>query len=121
VRSERPVEAIAAFERRLSEGPTERYDLRLYIAGTTPRSTRAVQNITRICEAEMPGLYNLEIIDVYQQPARAAKDQIVAVPALVKESPPPRRLLVGDLSEEANVLRALGLVAKAGPKEPHHP
>lgn len=102
---------FAAFERRLNDGLSERYDLCLYIAGTTPRSTLAVQNITRICEAEMPGRYHLEIIDVYQQPGRAIEDQVVAVPTLVKRSPAPRRKLIGDLSQEARVKKGLGLLA----------
>ena len=104
----KPTDAVAEFERRLKETRSERYELRLYVAGTTPRSTRAVRNLTRICEAEIPGRYHLEIIDVYQQPVRAAEDQIVAVPTLLKMVPLPRRKLIGDLSQEAQVRRGLG-------------
>ena len=104
----KPTDAVAEFERRLKETRAERYELRLYVAGTTPRSTRAVRNLTRICEAEIPGRYHLEIIDVYQQPVRAAEDQIVAVPTLLKMVPLPRRKLIGDLSQEAQVRRGLG-------------
>lgn len=105
----KPADALAEFERRLNEARADRYELRLYVAGTTPRSTRAVRNLTRICEAEIPGRYQLEIIDVYQQPVRAAQDQIVAVPTLLKMVPLPCRKLIGDLSQEARVRRALGL------------
>ena len=98
----------ADFELRLKAAGEERYELRLYVAGTTPRSTRAVRNLIRICEAEIPGRYHLEIIDVYQQPVRAAEDQIVAVPTLLKMVPLPRRKLIGDLSQEAQVRRGLG-------------
>ena len=101
-------DTLADFERHLSERPKQIYELRLYVAGTTSRSTLAVRNITRLCEAEIPGQYSLEIIDVYQQPARAAEDQIVAVPTLVKMSPPPRRKLIGDLSRDAQVRKGLG-------------
>ncbi|MGI8744078.1 MAG: circadian clock KaiB family protein [Bryobacteraceae bacterium] len=117
VKSEGRGDAVAAFERRLSEGRSDHYDLRLYVAGTTPRSMRAVQNITRLCEAEMPGRYNLDIIDVYQQPARASEDQIVALPTLVKELPLPRRKLVGDLSREEQVRKGLGLPPAKGTSE----
>lgn len=109
MRQPKRANTLAEFERRLTQGQTQIYELRLYVAGTTPRSTRAVRNITRLCEAEMPGHYRLEIIDVYQQPFRAAEDQIVAVPTLVKISPLPRRKLIGDLSCDAQVRRGLGI------------
>lgn len=108
---EGPDDVFAAFERRAHGGQTDRYELRLYVAGTTPRSVRAVQNVKRILETELPGHYMLEIIDVYQQPARAKEDQIVAIPTLVKESPLPRRKLIGDLSVEEQVRKGLGLPA----------
>lgn len=76
---------------------------RLYIAGSSQRSLRAVKRIKEICEKELPGLYTLEIIDLYQQPARAIADQIVAAPTLVRRLPEPIRL-VGDLSDEGKVL-----------------
>ena len=107
----KPVNTLADFERRLSETPLETFELRLYVAGTTSRSIRAVRNITRLCEAEIPGQYRLEIIDVYQQPLRATEDQIVAVPTLVKMSPLPRRKLIGDLSDDTQVRKGLGLPA----------
>ena len=78
------------------------------MAGAASRSTLAVRNITGLCEAEIPGRYRLEIINVYQQPSRAAEDQISAVPTLVKISPLPRRKLIGDLSQDAQVGRSLG-------------
>lgn len=110
MKPEKPADSYSVFEKLLSATQRQHFDLRLYVAGTTPRSTRAIENITRLCEAEMRGRYELEIIDVYQQPARAAQDQIVAVPTLVKQAPPPRRKLVGDLCHEQEVRRALGLL-----------
>jgi circadian clock protein KaiB len=76
---------------------------RLYIAGSSHRSLRAVKRIKEICEKELPGLYTLEIIDLYQEPARAITDQIVAAPTLVRRLPEPIRL-VGDLSDEEKVI-----------------
>jgi circadian clock protein KaiB len=78
---------------------------RLYIAGSSERSLRAVKKIKEICENELQGLYTLEIIDLYQQPARAIADQIVAAPTLVRRLPEPVRL-VGDLTDDSKV-RAL--------------
>lgn len=75
---------------------------RLYIAGSSERSLRAVRKIKEICETELQGTYTLEIIDLYQQPARAIADQIVAAPTLVRRLPEPIRL-VGDLSDDSKV------------------
>ena len=85
------------------------YSLRLYVSGTTPKSARAVENLKRICEERLRGRYDLEVIDVYQQPDLARVDQIVAVPTLIKRSPLPMRRLVGDLSNTESVLLGLDL------------
>jgi circadian clock protein KaiB len=85
--------------------------LRLYVAGTTPRSLRAVQNIKRICEAELPNDYHLEVVDVYKEPSRLAQDQVVAIPTLIKLAPGEVKRLIGDLSQEAQVRKGLGLIA----------
>ena len=87
---------------------------RLYIAGSSERSLRAVKKIKEICEKELEGIYTLEIIDLYQQPARAIADQIVAAPTLVRRLPEPVRL-VGDLTDEAKVLALFP--TKSGRKE----
>jgi circadian clock protein KaiB len=81
--------------------------LRLYVAGSGARSIRAVQNVKRICEAEYSGRYDLAVIDIYKEPARAGQDQIVAIPTLIKEAPGLFRRIVGDLSETALVRRSL--------------
>ena len=83
---------------------------RLYIAGSSERSLRAVKKIKEICETELQGLYTLEIIDLYQQPARAIADQIVAAPTLVRRLPEPVRL-VGDLSDDTKVMALFRLRA----------
>ncbi len=86
-----------------------RYRLCLYVAGMTPRSSRAVANIKEICEEHLQGRYTLEVIDIYQQPALAMDDQIIAVPTLIKRLPLPLRRLIGDLSDRDRVLAGLDL------------
>ena len=86
-----------------------KYVLRLYISGSTSKSGLAVENIKRICEQHLKNRYDLEVIDIYQQPNLARDEQIVAVPTLIKRLPPPLRRLIGDLSNQKNVLRGLDL------------
>jgi circadian clock protein KaiB len=89
-----------------------KYTLRLYIAGLTPRSKRAIENIQRICEEELKGRYELEIVDVYQQPEIAATQQIIAAPTLIKTLPLPLRRVIGDLSDTERVIVGLDLRPK---------
>jgi circadian clock protein KaiB len=88
----------------------ERYGLRLYVAGATPRSLLAVKNIRNICERHLAGLYDLEVIDIYLHPELAAGAQIIAAPTLIKLTPQPCRRAVGDLSNEQKVLSMLSLL-----------
>ena len=82
------------------------HQLRLYVAGSSPRSLRAIQNVKRVCESELSGRYNLEVVDIYKEPRRATKDQVVAIPTLIKQAPGLVRRMIGDLSE--TVLVAAG-------------
>ena len=91
--------------------PSEKYVLRLYVTGMTPRSTRAIKFVRDVCEQHLAGQYDLEIIDVYQTPSRLMQDQIVAIPTLVKSTPVPVRLMVGDMSNRERLLVGLGLPA----------
>jgi len=86
-----------------------KYVLRLYISGSTLKSALAVENIKQVCEQHLKNRYDLEVIDVYQQPDVARAEQIVAVPTLIKRLPLPLRRFIGDLSNERNVLRGLDL------------
>lgn len=86
------------------------YTLRLYVTGMTPRSQRAIENIKGICETELAGRYDLEVIDVYQQPERAKEAQVVAAPTLIKQLPLPIRKLIGDMSDKERVLFGLGIL-----------
>ena len=92
-----------------SQAAVDRYVLRLFVSGMTPRSTRAVQNVRAICEEHLHGRYDLEVIDIYQQPTLARGEQIIAAPTLVKKSPAPLRYIIGDLSSTERVLRGLDL------------
>lgn len=88
------------------------YQLSLFITGASPNSVRAINNIKAICEEYLAGDYELEIIDVYQIPEIAQKEQIIAVPTLIKKRPAPERRLVGDMSDTVKVLRGLGIALK---------
>lgn len=85
------------------------YILRLFITGASPNSSRAIANLKEICEKHLKGNYELEIIDVYQQPLIAQSEQVIALPMLIKMSPSPVRRLIGDMSNTEKVLRGLGL------------
>jgi circadian clock protein KaiB len=87
------------------------YVLRLYITGATPNSIRAVANIKQICEEHLKGNYKLEVIDVYQQQALAEKEQLIALPLLIRKQPLPERRLIGDMSNTDKVLKGLGLLS----------
>lgn len=87
----------------------EPYVLRLFVTGMTLRSTRAIENVRRICEEYLAGRYDLEVIDLYQQPALATGEQIIAAPTLVKKRPLPLRRVIGDMSSTERVLAGLDL------------
>ena len=88
---------------------TQPYVLRLYVTGMTPRSTRAISAVRAICEEFLAGRFDLEIIDVYQQPARIRDEQILATPTLIKKGPEPERRMIGDMTNRARVMAGLGL------------
>jgi circadian clock protein KaiB len=87
----------------------ERWELRLYIAGQTPKSVLALQNITKYCEQHLAGSYSIEIIDLLKNPQLAEGDQIFAIPTLVRKFPEPLRKIIGDLSNEERVLVGLNI------------
>lgn len=92
--------------------PDARYILKLYVAGMTPNSRRAITNIKKICDEYLEGRYELEILDIYQQPVLAAGEQIIAAPTLIKELPLPLHKFIGDLSNKDKVLVGLDLRPK---------
>lgn len=101
------------FELGMREGGEEEiYILRLYVTGTTPNSRRAIENVRKICEEHLQGRYELEIIDIYQQPELAKEGQIVAAPTLIKKLPLPLRKFIGDMSKTEKILLGLELRPK---------
>jgi circadian clock protein KaiB len=95
--------------KRQSSKARKLYSLRLYITGQTPRSSASVRNLRKVCDEYLEGKFELEVIDVYQRPELAREAQIIAAPTLIKRLPLPLRRLVGDLSNERQVLLGLDL------------
>ena len=100
-----------AFDERASNRSKERYVLCLYIAGLTPRSTLAVERIRSICDRYLAGRYELTVIDLYLEPELARQAQIVVAPTLVKQSPTPVRLFIGDMADEKKILAGLNIAS----------
>ena len=101
-----------ALQKKEHEHEHEHYILRLFVAGLTPNSQRAIDNVKQICDTHLLGRYELEIIDIYQQPIFAKQGQIVAAPTLVKELPLPLRKFIGDLSQTDKILAGLEIIKK---------
>jgi circadian clock protein KaiB len=116
----RAKESVRAFRAAVdkSAAATERFELHLFIAGTTPRSAAALVNVTAVCEERLQGRYDLFVIDVYQEPSRARDAQIIAVPTLFKKSPAPVCRLIGDLSDRQRLLAGLDLSPDPPPDPP---
>jgi circadian clock protein KaiB len=111
-----PHDAADEFEKAIAGADKQKhYVLRLYVTGSTPRSVAAISNIHKFCEEHLKGRYDLEVIDIYQQPVLAQGEQIIAAPTLIKKLPFPLRKVVGDLSNEDRVLVGLDLQPKPHP------
>ena len=95
------------FEKALALKGDQKHVLRLYITGTTPRSVSAIRNIRKICDEHLKGDYDLEVIDIYQQPVLAKGEQIIAAPTLLKKLPLPLRRFIGDMSNTERILLGL--------------
>ena len=94
------------------ETEAKKWNLRLYVAGQTPKSVTALANLKRICDEHMHGAYSVEVIDLMENPQLARRDQIVAIPTLVRELPSPLKRIIGDLSNTERVLVGLDVVAR---------
>ena len=103
----------ATLERAAQTPLDERYVLRLYVTGMTPRSARAIKNLQAICDEYLEGRFDLEVIDIYQQPVLAKGEQIIAAPTLIKQLPLPMRRIIGDMSDRERVLIGLDLIREA--------
>ena len=105
-----------AFERAIAESPDTHFVLRLCVSGMTARSRQAIDNIRNLCEEHLGGRYDLEIIDIYQQPGLAKDAQIIAAPTLVKKLPLPLRKIIGDMGDPGRIMVVLGIVPRSGDK-----
>jgi hypothetical protein len=104
-----PSSATEAYEQALEARRPSVYILVLYVAGTAPRSLRAIRQARKLCDDYLDGCHDLEIIDIYQQPALADADGILAVPALIKKQPLPEQRFIGDMTDFRRVVDGLGL------------
>jgi circadian clock protein KaiB len=104
-----------AFQRAVVDNPRAHFVLKLYVSGMTPRSRRAIANLQKLCGENLLDGYDLEIIDIYQQPGLAKGAQIVAAPTLVKTLPLPLRRVIGDLSDPGRILLVLGVAPAQAP------
>lgn len=102
--------ATRSYERSLRESGTHKYVLRLYVAGATPASTRAIANLNAVCEAHLKGRFELEVVDIFQHPELAEGEQIIAAPTLIKQLPLPLRKFIGDLSDLEGKLFGMDLL-----------
>jgi circadian clock protein KaiB len=98
-----------ALEEAAAKRQARHYVLRLYVAGMTPRSTRAILNIRKICEEHLAGSFDLQVIDIYQQPVLAEGEQIIAAPTMIKKLPLPLRRFIGDMSDTERILIGMDL------------
>lgn len=115
----KPKDERKKFEKKLKSSQDGKYLLRLYITGATPRSTRAIMNVKKICEEHLKGRYELEVIDIYQQPVLAKGEQIIAAPTLLKKLPLPLRKFIGDMSNAERILVGLDLKPKSELRKGH--
>lgn len=104
-----PDDSQEAFEKAAQEAQNANYVLRLFISGNTSRSNKAILNLRRVCEDNLKGRYQLEVVDISQQPEEARDQQILVTPTLIKVLPPPIRRIIGDLSKTDRVLVGLDL------------
>ena len=111
--------ATEVFEEALRLAPLKRakYILRLYVTGSSARSLKAVYNLKKLCEEHFPNDYDLEVIDIYENPALAREEQIIAAPTLVKSLPHPLRKFVGDLSNTQKILIGLDIYKRQEPED----
>lgn len=101
--------AKQALETAGQEARTQRYLLRLYVAGVTPRSEEAIRSVKAVCQEHLAGRCDLEVIDIYQQPTLAKDEQIIAVPTLIKKLPAPLRKIIGSMADTEKMLVGLDL------------
>ena len=107
-----PLSFTEQMEKETKKPDKQKYILRLYVAGITSKSKQAIENITRICEENLKGRYDLQIIDIYQRPTLAAQEQIIAAPTLIRKLPLPLRKFIGNMARKEKILVGLDLIPK---------
>jgi circadian clock protein KaiB len=107
---------LETLEAAVSREKRQKYLLRLYVAGTTPRSQEAIRAVTALCEQHLAGRYELEVVDIYQQPTLAKGEQIIAAPTLIKRLPEPLRRFIGSMANKEKILVGLDLRPKDSQK-----
>jgi circadian clock protein KaiB len=110
----KPEDGYAGYPNDPSESGSGEYNLRLYVAGQTPKSLAAIANLKKLCESNLAGRYTIDVVDLLVTPQLAAGDQIVALPTLVRRLPPPLKRVIGDLSNTEKVLVGLDIRTKTG-------
>jgi circadian clock protein KaiB len=100
------------FEKAAAMRDQEKHVLQLYVTGMTPKSTEAIAKVKNLCENYLKGRYELEVIDIYQQPRLAQQEQIIATPTLIKKLPQPLRKIIGDMSDTESFLVSINLKSK---------
>jgi circadian clock protein KaiB len=108
-RAQPKVKAAVRKEPTVQKAAAARFVLKLYVAGQSPKSVLAIANLKKICEENLRGHYELEVIDLYQQPQLARGEQIIALPTLIRKLPAPLRRIIGDMSNTARVLGGLDM------------
>jgi circadian clock protein KaiB len=113
--NDKGVSRTKAIRKENGKREKKRYVLKLYVAGITSRSNQAITNVRQICEDHLKGRYQLEVIDIYQQPTLAKGEQIIAVPTLIKKLPPPLRRFIGSMADTDRILIGLDLIPRGEP------
>ncbi len=105
--------SVETFERKSARErarlKSQRVELELFVSGITPKSIQAIETLKEICETYLAHRYSLKVIDIYREPQLAKKNEVVAVPALIRLQPGPRKMFIGDLSDAAPILKAIGI------------
>ena len=99
-------------EKNLYHEKESKLQLQLYVAGMSPKSMQAIKNIKKLCDENLPGAYELEIIDLYKNPGAAREHQIIFSPSLVKQHPLPKKIVIGTFDDQEKVIKALGISAR---------
>lgn len=111
--SDKDFDSTKEFEQGLADKVKEKYILRLYVTGMTPKSINAIENVRKLCEQYLHGRYELDVVDIYQQPNVAKSEQLIAAPTLIRKLPLPLRRFIGDMSNKEKILVGLDIITNS--------